>query len=244
MKLLALDTSTDACSAAVLVEGAVMESYELAPRRHAALILPMIEIVLAEAGVGVVQLDAIAFGRGPGAFTGVRVAAGIAQGIAFAADLPVVPISTLAALALGAARETGHVQIAAALDARMGEVYAAHDTKLQRPDARMGEIYWGTYTVTMEMAQMIGEERICPPQAATAPPGNWFGVGSGWRVYAAILRQRLAVGDWLGECLPHAGDVARLAADPRRRGEWVSAERALPVYLRDEVASKPRATLS
>lgn len=226
MKLLALDTSTDACSAAVLVEGAVMESYELAPRRHAALILPMIETVLAEAGIGVVQLDAIAFGRGPGAFTGVRVAAGIAQGIAFAADLPVVPISTLAALALGAARETGHVQIAAALD------------------ARMGEIYWGTYTVTMEMAQMIGEERICPPQAATAPPGDWFGVGSGWQVYATILCQRLAVSDWLGERLPHAGDVARLAADPRRRGEWVSAERALPVYLRDEVASKPRATLS
>ena len=107
MKLLALDTATEACSAAVWVDGAVLERYERAPRRHAALILPMIEAVLAEANLTPLQLDAIAFGRGPGAFTGVRIAIGIAQGIAFAADLPVVPISTLAALALGAAQETG-----------------------------------------------------------------------------------------------------------------------------------------
>jgi tRNA threonylcarbamoyladenosine biosynthesis protein TsaB len=123
MKLLALDTATEACSAAVWVDGTVLERYELAPRRHAALILPMIEAVLAEANLSPLQLDAIAFGRGPGAFTGVRIAVGIAQGIAFAADLPVIPISTLAALALGAAQETGYSRIAAALDARMGEVY-------------------------------------------------------------------------------------------------------------------------
>ena len=103
MKLLALDTATEACSAAVWADGAVLERYEWAPRRHATLILPMIESVLAEAGLSVTQLDAIAVGRGPGAFTGVRIAVGIAQGIAFAADLPVAPVSTLAALALGAA---------------------------------------------------------------------------------------------------------------------------------------------
>lgn len=108
MKLLALDTATEACSAAVWVDGAVWERYELAPRRHAALILPMIESVLAEAGLSPKQLDVVAFGRGPGAFTGVRIAVGIAQGIAFAADLPVVPVSTLAALALGVGRETGY----------------------------------------------------------------------------------------------------------------------------------------
>ncbi len=224
VKLLALDTATEACSAALLVDGAVLERYELAPRRHAALILPMIEAVLAEAGLRATQLDAVAFGRGPGAFTGVRVAVGIAQGIAFAADLPVVPVSTLAALALGAARETGHTRIAAALD------------------ARMGEIYWGTYAVAGETVDALGEECVRAPPAVSAPPGDWFGVGSGWSVYSAILCQRLAVGGWLDERYPRAGDVARLAADPRRRGEWVSAERARPVYLRNDVAGKPAAT--
>jgi tRNA threonylcarbamoyladenosine biosynthesis protein TsaB len=224
VKLLALDTSTEACSAAVLVEGALLERYELAPRRHAALILPMIQGVLAEAGLVATQLDAIAFGRGPGAFTGVRVAVGIAQGIAFAADLPVVPVSTLAALALGAGRETGNPRIAAALDARMGEVY------------------WGTYAVAGETVQPLGEERVCAPTAVTAPPGDWFGVGNGWLAYAATLAQRLTVGGWLGERYPRAGDVARLAADPCRRGEWVAAGQALPVYLRNEVVSKPTAT--
>ena len=225
MKVLALDTSTDACSAAVWVGGGILERYGLAPRRHAALILPMIEAVLAEAGLAVGQLDAVAFGRGPGAFTGVRVAAGVAQGIAFAAGLPVVPISTLAAMALGAGRETGHPQLAVALDARMGEVY------------------WGTYIAAGAAVEPLGEERVCAPAAVSAPPGNWFGVGSGWGVYPAILARRLTVNGWSSERLPHAGDIARLAADPRRRAEWLPAERALPVYLRDEVVSKPAGTL-
>jgi len=224
VKLLALDTATEACSAAVLVGGGVLERYELAPRRHAALILPMIEAVLADAGLGAMQLDAVAFGRGPGAFTGVRVAVGIAQSIAFAADLPVVPVSTLAALALGAGRETGQARIAAALD------------------ARMGEIYWGAYAVTDQTAEPLSEECVCPPADASAPAGDWFGVGSGWAAHAAILGQRLAVSGWLGERYPRAGDIARLAADPARRIAWVSAELALPVYLRNEVASKATVT--
>ena len=224
MKLLALDTATEACSAAVLADGDVLERYELAPRRHAALILPMIEDVLAEAGLTVTQLDAIAVGRGPGAFTGVRIAVGIAQGIAFAADLPVVPVSTLAALALGVVRETGATRVAAALD------------------ARMGEIYWGTYSVVGGTVELLGEERVCAPETVTVLPGEWFGAGSGWSAHAAVLTQRLAVGDWQGERYPRAGDVARLAADPRRRGEWVAADRALPVYLRNEVVVKPAVT--
>jgi tRNA threonylcarbamoyladenosine biosynthesis protein TsaB len=163
MKLLALDTATEACSAAVWIDGAVLERYELAPRRHAALILPMLQAVLAEAGLSMKQLDAIAVGRGPGAFTGVRIAIGIAQGIAFAADLPVAPISTLAALALGTAREFGHSHIAAALDARMGEVY------------------WGTYAATGDTVELLGEERLLPqPPWSLRPPGDWFGTGSGW----------------------------------------------------------------
>ena len=221
MKLLALETATEACSAAVWVDGAVLERYELAPRRHAALILPMSEAVLAEAGLTLSQLDAVAFGRGPGAFTGVRVAVGIAQSIAFAADLPVIPISTLAALALGAARETGRTRIAAALDARMGEVY------------------WGCYGISGAAVEVLDEERVSAPAAVSAPPGEWFGAGSGWAIYSAVLSGQLTVGGWLSECYPRAGDVARLAADPRRRGDWVDAERALPVYLRNSVAAKP-----
>jgi tRNA threonylcarbamoyladenosine biosynthesis protein TsaB len=221
MKLLALETATEACSAAVWVDGAVLERYELAPRRHAALALPMGEAVLAEAGLTVAQLDAIAFGCGPGAFTGVRIAVGIAQGIAFAADLPVVPVSTLAALALGAARFTGHRRIAAALDARMGEVY------------------WGCYAASDADAEPLSEEWVGAPGAVAAPPGEWFGAGSGWLAYGTTLSGQLAVGGWLGECYPRAGDVARLAADPRRRADWVDAERALPIYLRNQVAARP-----
>ena len=217
MKLLALDTATEACSAAVWVDGAVLERYQLAPRRHAALILPMMESVLAEAGLSVGQLDAIAFGRGPGAFTGVRIAVGIAQGIAFAAERPVAPISTLAALALGAARAAGQARIAVALDARMGEVY------------------WGVYAVDSENAAPLGEERCCAPGSVTAPSGEWFGAGSGWVAHAEALAQRLTVSGWQGDCYPRAGDIARLAAAPSRRSAWVAAEQALPVYLRDRV---------
>lgn len=224
MKLLAFDTSTDACSAAVLMDDAVLERYELAPRRHAVLILPMIEAILAEAGLTVAQLDAIAFGRGPGAFTGVRIAVGIAQGIAFAADLPAVPVSTLAALALGTARETGHTRIAAALD------------------ARMGEIYWGLYAAADARVESLAAECVIAPTAVSALPGDWFGAGSGWLEYAAVLSQRLIVSGWAGERLPRAGDMARLAAHPSHRAEWVPAEQALPVYLRNEVARKPDIT--
>lgn len=220
MKLLALETATEACSAAVWVDGTVLERHQSAPRRHAALILPMIEAVLAEAGLSASQLDAVAFGCGPGAFTGVRIAVGIAQGIAFAADVPTVPVSTLAALALGASRESGCSHIAAALDARMGEVY------------------WGAYAVVGDDAELMGEERVCAPSAVVAPSGCWFGVGSGWTVHAPALAQRLVVGRWRGECRPHAGDVARWAATPRARRAWVDADQALPVYLRNEIASK------
>ncbi|HCB12122.1 MAG TPA: tRNA (adenosine(37)-N6)-threonylcarbamoyltransferase complex dimerization subunit type 1 TsaB [Gammaproteobacteria bacterium] len=220
MKLLALETATEACSAAVWIDGAVFECYELAPRRHAALILPMIEMVLAEAGLTIHQLDALAVGRGPGAFTGVRIAIGVVQGMAFASDLPVAPISTLAALALGTARETGQTRIAAALDARMGEVY------------------WGTWAVTDEATQWLAEEQVCAPSQVTAPPGEWFGAGSGWTTYSQILSQRLIASGWKGDCYPRAGDVARLAADPGRRSEWLTAEQVRPVYLRNQVVSR------
>ncbi|MEZ5584598.1 MAG: tRNA (adenosine(37)-N6)-threonylcarbamoyltransferase complex dimerization subunit type 1 TsaB [Candidatus Competibacteraceae bacterium] len=222
MKLLALDTSTEACSAAAMVDDEVIERYELAPRRHAALILPMIEAVLAEAGLTAGQLDAVAFGRGPGAFTGIRIGVGVAQGIAFAADLPVAPISTLAAVAYNAYSERNASHIAVALDARMGEVY------------------WATYSATAEGGvTLLGAEQVCSPIAVPGLNGaDWLGAGTGWTVYNEILAQRLGTLTWWGDCYPRAGDIALLGAVAGQRGQWVDAEQALPVYLRDEVASK------
>ncbi len=221
MKLLALDTATEACSAAVLIDGEVVERYELAPRRHAALILPMIEAVLAEAGLAPGQLDVLAFGRGPGSFTGVRIAAGVAQGIAFAADLPVAPISTLAAMARRTMGEWETERVAVAIDARMEEVY------------------WGTYRAQGEEVALLGAEQVCAPAAAPLPEGGpWIGAGSGWATYGDILSRRGQVSAWWTDCYPRAADIARLGALAWGRREAVSAEEALPVYLRDQVAAK------
>ncbi len=228
-KLLAIDTSTEACSAALLCDGQVHARYQLAPREHGRLILNMIDEVLADAGLSLKQLDALAFGRGPGAFTGVRIATGVIQGLAFGADLPVLPVSSLAALAQGAARLHGATRALAALD------------------ARMGEIYWGVYQRDAAGSMVeIESERVCPAQSIEAPAGtDWFGVGSGFAAYATILRERL--GDSLAACAPdeypQAQDVAVLGAAAFARGEAVSAELALPVYLRDNVVQthKPAA---
>jgi tRNA threonylcarbamoyladenosine biosynthesis protein TsaB len=219
-RILAIETSTAACSAALCLEGEVLERYVLAPRQHAALILPMIESVLAEADIGVQQLDAIAFGRGPGAFTGVRIAAGIVQGIAFAAELPVVPVSTLAALAQGGMRETGKLQVLAALDARRDEVY------------------WGCYLQSGETLALQGREVVCSPASVPQPgPGHWVAVGSGWLAHGEALLQRCGddVIRLLPDLEPRAGDVARLGLYDYVQGRAVAADAALPVYLRDNV---------
>ncbi|MCW8917673.1 MAG: tRNA (adenosine(37)-N6)-threonylcarbamoyltransferase complex dimerization subunit type 1 TsaB [Gammaproteobacteria bacterium] len=226
MKLLALETATEACSAALYLDGEISERYQLAPREHTALILPMVDGLLAEAGLPRSQLDAVAFGCGPGAFTGVRIATGVAQGIAFALELPVVPVSTLATLAQGAQREFGWRQVAAAIDARMGEVY------------------WGSFTVDEAgVMQPDGEERVCPPgEVPLLHEHQWHGIGSGWQSYASELAQRqgVAMVDARGDYYPHALDVATLAVAALARGEGLPAEQALPRYLRDQVAQKPK----
>lgn len=222
MNLLAVDTSTEACSAAVLIDDEVIERYEWAPRRHGELILPMIEAVLAEGGLTVQQLDALVFGRGPGGFTGLRIAAGVVQGIAFAADLPVVPVSTLAAIARQIMGEHDAVRVAVAIDARMQEVY------------------WGAYrSDTVSEVVPIADERVCPPAAVPPLEGEgWVGAGSGWNTYGEALGRRLRVETWWGDCYPRASDIAALGAPVYQRGEAVPVERALPVYLRDQVIRK------
>lgn len=217
--LLALDTATEACSVALLHDGKVLSHYEVIPRLHAQKLLPMIQQIMADAGVGLSAVDAIAFGRGPGAFTGVRIAIGVVQGLAFALDRPVLGLSNLAALAQGAWRREGATQVAAAIDARMDEVY------------------WGCYALSDGEMQLVGAEAVLPPHAVQVPDDNlesWYGAGTGWG-YAdrlAVKAQRFDA-----SALPHAEDVLALAGFAWARNEAIEAAQAQPVYLRDNVAT-------
>lgn len=220
MKLLAFETATEACSVAVWDDGRVLERFGVAPRRHAELALPWADAVLAEAGIARAQLDAIAVGRGPGAFTGVRLAIGLAQGIALALDRPVLPVSTLAALALRAPDDAGH--ILAAIDARMGEVYVA------------------AFRREGEGVTPLSDERVLAPDAVELPAGvdRWDAVGTGLAALDGALQARLQprLGRVDALALPHAADVARLAAQDFAAGKAVAAELVEPAYLRDNVA--------
>ncbi|MFQ5546206.1 MAG: tRNA (adenosine(37)-N6)-threonylcarbamoyltransferase complex dimerization subunit type 1 TsaB [Acidiferrobacterales bacterium] len=219
MKILALDTSTEACSVALSVDGHIYDCFELGAQ-HSSRILAMVDEVLAEATLALADLDALAFGRGPGSFTGLRIGASIAQGLAFGVGLPVVPVSSLAALAQGQ---------------RQNRVLAAFD-------ARMSQVYWGAYRRGPEgIMTLMGDERVVAPAEVPVPEaGDWFGVGSGWDQYAEELKVRLGhrVRDWAQGGHPHARDVARLGESGFNNNEAVSAEHALPVYLRDNVAVK------
>ena len=219
MKILALDTATEACSAALLHGDRVYQRHEIAPRRHAELILPMVDGVLAEAGLGLNALDAIAFGRGPGAFTGVRIAAGVTQGLALGASLPVIPLSSLATLAQGAIAHSA--------------------TLLPAIDARMGEIYWAIYQATQDgLASLASEEQVTSPGAVkVAADKQVFGVGSGWGTYRAPLERLLdkQVSGIDPNRYPLATDMLPLAAREYNNKRYVAADQALPVYLRDNI---------
>jgi len=217
--LLALDTATEACSVAVLHEGKVLSHYEVIPRLHAQKLLPMIKQIMADIGAPLSAIDAIAFGRGPGAFTGVRIAIGVVQGLAFGLDRPVLPVSNLALLAQGAFRAHGVQQVAAAIDARMDEVY------------------WGCYAETAGEMRLLGEEAVLAPETVALPDaasGEWFGAGTGWG-YAERLAVKPSAFD--AAALPHAQDLLELARFAWARGEAVPADMAQPVYLRDKVAT-------
>ncbi|HSO81719.1 tRNA (adenosine(37)-N6)-threonylcarbamoyltransferase complex dimerization subunit type 1 TsaB [Thiocapsa sp.] len=219
--LLAIDTSGDACSAALLSGERIEQVLETAPRRHGELILGMMQQVLDNAGTRLDALDAIAFARGPGSFTGVRIAVAVAQGAAFGAGLPLVPVSTLAAIAQGEFRRSGERRLLVALDARMGEVY------------------WGCFEIDERgLAVARCEERVCPPEGVESPGGEgWFGVGPGWSVYGAELAARTGVAPNVhaGEAICEARDLAVLGAAELAAGHAVPPELAAPVYLRDRV---------
>lgn len=226
MRLLALDTATELCSAALWIDGAVTQREAWAPREHAALILPMIEQLLRERQLGGEQLDAIAFGRGPGAFTGVRLAVAVAQGLAYAWGRPLIPVSDLQALAAGAV---------SALDATR---------VLVCQDARMQEVYWGCFE------RRAGHPwRLCSDESVGAPEGvlmpqEWrdselavIGAGSGFGVYAA-LQNRFAgqLRGLMPDLRPQARHIAALAAE-QGLSAALAPEQAQPVYLRDRVTS-------
>lgn len=220
MRLLAFDTSSAMCSAALLDGEIIIEKTVITARKHAHSLLPMCEQLLSDAGFGLDSIDAIAFGRGPGSFTGLRIAASMAQGLAFSQDIPVVPVSSLQALAQGAHR--------------------LHDAEkvLVAMDARMHEVYWCSYRWDGHRMQALSPECVIAPQDVPAVEGSaWFAVGAGWQSYRdqMMVKFESKIATTQSEMEPSAYDIAELAAQLYREGAVVSAEQALPVYLRNQV---------
>ena len=220
-RILALEAATDACSVALWADGVVAARREIAPRQHAELLLPWAEALLAEVEWSRSSLDVIAFGRGPGAFTGLRIAAGVTQGLALGLGRPVAPVSTLAALALDAGEAAGSAE---------GPVVVA--TAL---DARMGEVYWAPWRVTGEAVSPLAEEQVVAPEAVAALPTGepWIAAGSGWGAHGEALAAAAGIPAAIeAERRPDAATVARLADRLAEAGGLVSAAEAVPVYLR------------
>jgi len=217
--LLSLDTSTEACSVALQYQGQVTEEFETGIR-HSEIILSMIEKILTDNGLVLSQLDCIAFGRGPGMFTGLRIGAGVVQGIAFAADLPVLPISSLAILAQGQKSN----KIMAALDARMNQVY------------------WGLFEKDNQgLARPCIDEQVISPEDVQLPESSgWSGAGSGWDQYSDSLVRVTGrhLDNWQSKQFPCARHIMPIANALYKSGKQVDADQAIPVYLRDNVAVK------
>lgn len=230
MKLLALDCSTEACSVALLSDSnsgiSISETFELAPRQHTQRILPMVDQLLRDCGVSLSQLDVIAYGRGPGSFTGLRICLGAVQGLAYGAELAVVGVSTLAAQAQAA------VDSSEAIDGVI----------LSTLDARMDEVYWGVFQQQHGLVTMLGTERLTAPeqvklQTLRGDKGGLLAIGSGFN-YASRMPVNDSVHQWRGDFLPTASAVAKLGYADFNKGAAQSAAEAIPMYLRDEVAWK------
>lgn len=224
MNILALDTSTEACSVAIYSGDKIIEEYQLAPRRHAELILGMVDSLLEQSGLKLSELDAIAFGCGPGAFTGVRIAASVVQGLAFANALPVIPVSTLAAMAHQVSSRAGFI--------------------ISAIDARMSEIYLGIYEVESTGVLKLHEpECVCKPgDFSLNIDSPCYGVGSGWKTYEKVLTEKSGalLSGYDPEAFPRAADILTLALEDFRQNKTQSAKDAKPVYLRNNVV-RPKA---
>ena len=229
MKLLALDTATEWCSVAVWRDGEVASREISSERGHAGLLLPLIDALLDEAGMVLGRLDALAFGRGPGAFTGLRLAASVTQGLAYAAGLPVIPVSDLRALAQQVLRASGQ-------DTR---VLVCHD-------ARMGEVYWAGFRGVGGQARADTPERVAAPREMMSAATAWIGagpahgIGSGFAAYKELSQMASTLESVRADIHPRAQEIALLAAHDGLQAA-VPPERALPVYVRDNVASVPGA---
>lgn len=241
--ILAIETSTECCSVALSSDGEVIEKHQLAPKEHAYLILPFVESLLAEADIRLSQLDAIAFGRGPGAFTGLRISAGMVQGLALGQDIPIIPVSSLAALAQQAFQKFQLPRIIAVLD------------------ARMGELYWGTFSLSTNDANLLDSslENLTIPEAILIDENDpYFYIGPGCKHLGGVLNLNETLNcahvdqDKVDEenletiglnqfCTyyPMAKDILTIGLDLFSKGEVLDAEDALPVYLRNNVAAKP-----
>lgn len=219
MKVLAFDTSTEWCTAAIVVDDELRWAEVLAGQTHSQILLPMLMRLLAEAGLTLADLDGLAYGKGPGSFTGLRIACGVAQGLALGSALPVLGVITLEAMA----EESGAAQVVTALDARVGEIYAA------------------TWQRSAAGWKALSGPALYRPEAAPLPgEGEWVGCGSAFSAHADVLALRYTgrLARVLPEVIPHARSIARLAAPRLARGEGVSAEAAEPYYVRDKVALK------
>ncbi len=224
MNILALDTSTLACSVALAVDGQTLHRHELQARQHTRLLVPMINDVLAEAGIVSAALDAVVLGNGPGSFIGMRIAAALAQGICFAAGCPLVPVSSLAVVALEVMDSGAGENVLVAQDAHMKEVYLA-----------------GFVTDDDGLPLVSVPVRLQPATAFELPPGEYLAAGDGWNRYPelfAINRQRLQGRSPVD--YPHARHLLRLGVDSLQRGGGISAEMLEPAYVREQVAVVPR----
>ena len=210
MKFAAFETSTEWCSVALWLDGEIVAVEERAGNRHSELALPMLESLFNKENIIIAELEAVAFGAGPGSFTGLRIACGIAQGIAFARGLPVIGISTLEAMA----EESGVTRVVACLDARMHEVY-----------------YSAIEKTGLRWREVIPAQCVAPASAPMPPGGGWIGCGNGFAVYGSLGLAKV-----IPDIHPSAIAVARLAAPRLAAGEGVDAALAAPVYLRDKVA--------
>jgi len=219
MNILALETSTAALSIALQVGDNVFTRHEVLPRQHAKLILPWVEELLSEAHLTLSNLDKLSVGCGPGGFTGIRIGMGVVQGIALAQNLPIVPVSSLRALAQWVMDQETAKQVIVA------------------QDARMGQVYWAAYQSDDQgVAQLVLEDQLCNPSEVPVPDGkDWLTVGDAWPVYPELqtIRQQFTESEHV---YPHAQAVLKLSV----QGEQVSAEKALPIYLRGKDAWKKK----